>query len=87
MSPYFLNFYAEYILGNARLGESQAGIKISGRNISNIRYADDTTLMAESEEELKSILLKVKEESEKVGLKINIQKLRQWHLVPLLHGK
>ena len=61
---------------NARLGESQAGIKISGRNISNIRYADDTTLMAEREEELKSLLMKVKEESEKVGLKLNIQKTK-----------
>ena len=73
-----------YSLG---LDEAQAGIKIAGRNINNLRYADDTTLMAESEEELKSLLIKVKEESEKVGLKINIQKLRQWHLVPLLHGK
>ena len=65
----------------------QAGIKIAGRNINNLRYADDTTLMAESEEELKSVLMKVKEESEKVGLKLNIQKLRSWHLVPSLHGK
>ena len=73
-----------YSLG---LDEAQAGIKIAGRNINNLRYADDTILMAESEEELKSLLIKVKEESEKVGLKINIQKLRQWHLVPLLHGK
>ena len=72
---------------NAGLDEAQAGIKIAGRNINNLRYADDTILMAESEEELKSLLIKVKEESEKVGLKINIQKLRQWHLVPLLHGK
>ena len=72
---------------NARLDEAQAGIKIAGRNINNLRYAEDTTLMAESKEELKSLLMKVKEESEKVGLKINIQKLRQWHLVPLLHGK
>ena len=66
--------------------EQQAGIKVSGRNINNLRYADDTTLMAESEEELKSLLMKVKEESEKVGLKLNIQK-RPWHLVPSLHGK
>ena len=72
---------------NAGLDEAQAGIRIAGRNINNLRYADDTTLMAESEEELKSLLKKVKEESEKVGLKLNIQKLRSWHLVPSLHGK
>ena len=72
---------------NARLDETQAGIKIAGRNINNLRYADDTTLMAESGEELKSLLMKVKEDSEKVGLKLNIQKLRSWHLVPSLHGK
>ena len=72
---------------NARLDEAQAGIKVSRRNINNLRYADDTTLMAESEEELKSLLMKVKEESEKVGLKLNIQKLRSWHLVPSLHWK
>ena len=73
---------------NARLDEAQAGIKISGRNINNLRYADDTTIIAESEEELKSLLIKVKEESEKVGLKLNIQKnLRSWHLVPSLPGK
>ena len=71
---------------NAGLDE-EAGIKISGRNINNLRYADDTTLMAESEEELKSLLMKVKEESEKASLKLNIQKLRSWHLVPSLHGK
>ena len=70
---------------NAGLEETQAGIKIAGRSINNLRYADDTTLMAESEEELKSLLMKVKEESEKVGLKPNIQKT--WHLVPSLHGK
>ena len=64
-----------------------AGIKIAGRNINNLRYADDTTLMAESEEELKSLLMKVKEESEKVGLKLNIQKTKTWHLVPSIHGK
>ena len=63
------------------------GIKIAGRNVNNLRYADDTTLMAESEEELKSLLMKVKEESEKVGLNFNIRKLRSWHLVPSLHGK
>ena len=68
------NLYAEYIMRNAELDEAQAGIKIAWRNINNLRYADDTTLMAESEEELKSLLLKVKEESEKVGLKLNIQK-------------
>ena len=72
---------------NAGLDEAQAGIKIARRNINNLRYADDTTLMAESEEELKSLLMKVKEESEKVDLKLNIQKLRSWHLVPSLHGK
>ena len=66
---------------NAGLGESQAGIKIARRNINNFRYADDTTLMAESEEELKSLLMKVKEESEKAGLKLNIQKIRSWHPV------
>ena len=74
-------------MGNTRLDESQAGIKISRRNINNLRYADNTTLMAESEEELKSLLMQVKEESEKAGLKPNIQKLRSWHLVPSLHGK
>ena len=67
--------------------EAQAGIKIAGRNINNLRYADDTTRMAESEEELKSLLMKVKEESEKVGLKLNIQKTKSWHLVPSLHRK
>ena len=72
---------------NAKLDEAQNAIKITRRNINNLRYADDTTLMAESEEELKSLLMKVKEESEKVGLKLNIQKLRSWHLVPSLHGK
>ena len=69
------------------LYEAQAGIKIAGRNINNLIYADDTTLMAESEEELKSLLMKVKEESETVGLKLNIQKLRSWPLVPSFHGK
>ena len=82
MSPCFFNFYAEYIMRNAGLEEAQAGIKIAGRNINKLRYADDTTLMAESEEELKSLLMKVKEESAKVGLKLNIRKLRSWHLVP-----
>ena len=76
MSPCLFNFYAEYILRNAGLEEAQAGIKIARRNINNLRYADDTTLMAESEEELKSLLTKVKEESEKVGLQLNIQKTK-----------
>ena len=72
---------------NAGLEEAQAGIKIAGRNINNLRYADDTTLMAESEEELKSFLTKVKVESEKVGLKLNIQKTKSWHPALSLHGK
>ena len=76
MSTCLFNFYAEYIKRNAELDETQAGIKIAGRNINNLRYADDTTLMAENEEELKSLLMKVKEESEKVGLKLNIQKAK-----------
>ena len=76
MSPCLFNFYAEYILRNAGLEETQAGIKIARRNINNLRYADETTLMAESEEELKSLLMKVKMESEKVGLKLNIQKTK-----------
>ena len=74
MSPCLFNLYAEYIIQNARLDEAQAAIKIAGGNISNLRYADDTTLMAESKEELKSLLMKAKEESEKNGLKLNIQK-------------
>ena len=76
LSPCLFNLYAEYIMQNARLNEAQAGIKIAGRNINNLRYADDTTLMAESEEELKSLLMKVKEESEKIGLNLNIQKTK-----------
>ena len=76
LSPCLFNFYAEYIMRNAGLEETQAGTKISGRNINNLRYADDTTLKAESEEELKSLLMKVKVESEKVGLKLNIQKTK-----------
>ena len=76
MSPCLFNLHAEYIVRNAELEEAQAGIKIAGRNINNLRYADDTTLMAESKEELKSLLMKVKEESEKVGLKLNIQKMK-----------
>ena len=87
MSPCLFNFCAEYIVRNAGLEEAQAGIKIAGRNINNLRYADDTTLMAESEGELKGLLMKMKEESEKAGLKLNIQKLRSWHPVPSLHGK
>ena len=76
MSPCLFNFYAEYIMRNAGLEEAKGGIKIARRNINNLRYADDTNLMAESEEELKSLLMKVKEESEKVGLKLNIQKMK-----------
>ena len=75
-SPCLLNLYADYIMRNAGLEEAQAGIKIAGRNINNLRYAEDTTLTAESEEELKSLLMKVKEESEKVGLKLNVQKMK-----------
>ena len=81
------SLYAEHIMRNAGLDDLQAGIKIGGRNINNLRYADDTTLMAESEEELKSFLMKVKEESEKAGLRLSIKKLRSWHLVPSVHGK
>ena len=87
LSPCLFNLYAEYIMRNDGLDEAQAGIKIAGRNTNNLRYADDTTLMAESEEELKSLLMKVKEESGKVGLKLSIQKLRSWHPVLSLHGK
>ena len=76
LSPYLFNLYVEYIMRNTGLEEAQDGIKIARRNISNLRYADDTTIMAESEEELKSLLMKVKEESEKVGLKLNIQKMK-----------
>ena len=76
LSPCLFNFYAEYIMRNPGLDEAQAGIKIAGKNINNLRYANDTTLMAESEEELKSLLMKVKEESEKVGLKLNIHKTK-----------
>ena len=88
LSPCLFNLYAEYIMWNVRLDEAQAGVKIVGRNINNLRYADDTTLMEESEEELKSLLMKVKEESEKDGLKLNIQKTKimasnpitSWHI-------
>ena len=85
--PCLFNFYAEFVMRNAGLEEAQAGIKIVRRNINNFRYADDTTLMAESEEELKGPLMKVKEESEKVGLKLNIQKTKIMDPVPSLHGK
>ena len=87
LSRCLFNLYAEYVMRNAGLDEAQAGVKISGRNINNLRYADDTTLMAESGEELKHLLMKVKEDSEKVGLKLNFRKIRSWHLVPSLHGK
>ena len=76
LSSYLFNLYAEYIMWNARLNDSQAGIKIAGGNINNLRYADDTTLMAESEEELKSLLIRVKQENEKPGLKLNIQEVK-----------
>ena len=87
LSPCLLNLYAEYIMRNSRLDEAQAGIKIAGRNINNLRYADDTTLKAERLEELKSLLMKVKEESERAVLNSTFRKLRLWHLVPSLHGE
>ena len=91
MSPCLFNFYAEYIMRNTGLDETQAGIKIAGRNISNLRYANNTALMAESEEELKSLLMKVKEESEKVALKLNIQKTKIMASGPItswqIHGE
>ena len=87
LSPCLFNFCAEYIMQNAGLDEAQAGIKIGGRNINNLRYTDDTTLMTESEEELKSLLMKVNEESEKVGLKLSIQTTDFMASVPSLHGK
>ena len=83
LSPCLFNFYAEYIMWNARLDEAQARIKIVGRNSNNLRYADDTTLMAESEKELKSLLMKVKVESEKVGFKLNIQKTKMMASGPI----
>ena len=86
LSPCLFNWYAEYIMWNARLDQAKTGIKIAGRNINNLRYAHDTTHMAESEE-LNSLLMKVKGESEKSDLKLNIQKLTSWHLVPSFHGK
>ena len=87
LPPCLFNLYAEYIMRNSGLDEAQTGIKIAWRNINNLRYTDDTTLMAESEEELKSLLMKVKEESEKAGLQPNIQKTKITHPVPSLHGK
>ena len=83
LSPCLFNFHAEYIMQNARLDEAKAGIKIVGRNINNLRYADDTTLLAESEEELKNLLMKVKEESEKLGLKLNIQNTKMMASGPI----
>ena len=82
-----LNFYAEYVMQNSKPVEAQAGINIVRRNINNVKRADGTTLIAESEEELKSLLMKVKEESGKVSLKINIQRTKSWHPVPSLHSK
>ena len=87
LSPCLFNFYAEYIMRNAGLEEAQAGIKIAGRTINNLRNADDTILMAESEEELKSVLMKVKEESEKAGLKLNIQKMKVMTYSPITSWK
>ena len=87
LSPCLFNLHAEYIMLTAGLDKSQAGIKTAGRNIKNLRYADDTTLIAESEEELKSLLMKVKEESEKVGLKLKRKKRRSWRPFPSLDGK
>ena len=87
MSPCLSHIYTEHIIRNAESNELQAGIKIARRNISNLRCADDATLMAESEEELKNLLVRVKGESEKSGLELNIKKLRSWHPAPSLHGK
>ena len=87
MSPCLYNLYAEYLILNAGLDEAQSVLRTAKRNINNLRYANDTIFMAESEEELNSLLMKVKEESEKVGLKLRFRKLRSWHLVPSLHGK
>ena len=87
LSPCLFNLYAEYIMRNAGLEEAQAGIKIAGRNINNLRYADDSTLLAESKEELKSLLMNLKEESEKAGLKLNIQNTEIMASSPSFHGK
>ena len=86
-SSCLFNLHAEHIMQNSRLDEAQAGIKIARRNINNLRYTDDTTLLAENKEVLKSLLMRVKEENEKAGLKLNMNKLKSWHLVPSLHGK
>ena len=87
LSPCLFNLHAEYIMQNSGLDEAQARLKISGRNINNFRYADDTTLMAESEKELKSLSMKVKEETDKAAQNSTFKKLRSWHPVPSLHGK
>ena len=87
MSPCLFNLYAEYIMRNARLEEAQAGIKTAGRNINNLRFADNTTLLAESEEELKSLLMSMKEESEKVGLKLSIQKMKIMASGPIMANR
>ena len=87
MSPCLFNFYAEDIMRNPGLNEAQARIKIAGRNINDLRYTDDTTLMAESEEEQKSLLMKIKEEREKLACSSTFRKQRSWYLVPSLHGK
>ena len=87
LPPRLFSLYAEYIMWNARLDEARAGIRIAGRNINNLKYADNTTLMAEREEKLKSLLMKVKKESETSGLNSTFRKWRSWHFVPSLHGK
>ena len=87
LSSYLFNLYVKYIMRNAELDETKARIKIAGRNINNLRYADDTTLIAQKEEELKSLLMKVKEQSKNVGLNSTFRKRRSWHCVPSLHGK
>ena len=87
MSPCLFIYYVEYNMQNAGLDDSQTGIKIARRNTTNFRYADDTILMAQSEEDLKSLLMKVKEKNEKADLKLNIQNIKSWYPVPLLHGK
>ena len=87
MSACLFNFYAEYIILNAEVDEAQAVIKFSRRSINNLRYANNTTFMVESEEELKELLMKVKEESEEAGLKLTFKKLKSWHPIPSLHGK
>ena len=87
LSPCLFNLYAECTMQNAGLDEANAGIKTAGKNINNLRYADDTTLMSESKEELKSLLMKLREDSEKAGLKLNTQKMKIWHSVPSTHGK